>query len=75
MARKLRFMKPSDGPSRISVQLDGETHRRLRALALVRSDTIQGLVAAMIEEATRGVRLPSVGGAYGAIADSADEVR
>lgn len=46
---------------RLSVCLDGETHRKLRALALVRQTTIQDIVAGLVEDTCRGVRLPSIG--------------
>jgi hypothetical protein len=52
-----------DAPSRISVQLDSLVHQRLRALVLVRSSSIQDLVAGWIEREVSQVRLPSVGGA------------
>lgn len=60
MARRSLRLR-SDAPTRISVVLDHPTHQKLRALALVRSSTIQDITVALIEDATRGVRLPSVG--------------
>jgi hypothetical protein len=47
--------------SRVSIILDSDTHRRLRSLSVLREASIQDIVASLIEDAVRQVRLPSVG--------------
>jgi hypothetical protein len=56
-------------PVRLSLLLHSEVHLRLKALALVRRTTAQALVSDWVEQQTAGVRLPSIGGAPGAVPD------
>jgi hypothetical protein len=46
---------------KISVGIDADTHRRLRALAILKDSTGTEIVAELIRKAVEGVRLPSLG--------------
>lgn len=64
MGRK-RVGTSSGAPVRLSVSLDLDTWKRLRALVLVRETSIQDLVSALVTREVGRVRLPSESGETG----------
>lgn len=65
MSRKPSARKGSNAGAgaevKISVGIDADTHRRLRALAILRESPATEIVAELIRRAVEGVRLPSLG--------------